>query len=271
MALLQVNYFSKSLRRITTFNTLLPLDTYGTPEQNETFRQPVKALYLLHGYTGNYTDWVCGSIIRELSSKYNIAVFMPSGDNFFYLDDTDMGALYSEFVGNELVEFTRKMFPLSGNREDTFIGGLSMGGYGAIRNGLKYSHNFSRIIALSSALITYKIAGIKPGFKDMVADYNYYARVFGDPDSLLGSDRDPEAIIVKMKKEGLSIPEIYMACGTEDFLLNENRRFHEFLVSEGVEHTYIESPGAHDWKFWNEHIEKGIEWSLFNENKLNKH
>ncbi len=262
MALLQVDFFSKALKRATTFNALIPMDTIEIPGQEAAPKGPMKALYLLHGYSGNYTDWVTGSCIRELSMQHNIAVFMPSGDNFFYLDDTDMGALYGEYVGNELVEFTHRMFPLTGRKEDTAIGGLSMGGFGALRNGLKYSGNFSRIIALSSALITYNIAGIPTDYKDPIQDYNYYSRVFGDVNKLLGSDRDPEGLVAGMKEKGQKIPEIYMACGTEDFLLNENRRFHQYLVSEGVEHTYLESPGNHDWKFWNEYIEKAVKWML---------
>lgn len=137
-----------------------------------------------------------------------------------------------------------------------------MGGYGAIRNGLKYSHNFSRIIALSSALITHNIAGIPVDFKDPIADYKYYRSVFGDLNELLESDKDPEALITNLKKENAAIPQIYMACGTEDFLLNENRSYHDFLTSEDVEHTYVEGPGVHDWNFWNEYIEKAILWAL---------
>lgn len=262
MAFLQVNFFSKALRRLVAFNALVPIDTFEIPGQEKLERGPMKALYLLHGYSGNHTDWVCGSKIQELSLIHNVAVFMPSGENNFYLDDTDRGALYSEFVGNELVEFTRKMFPISDKREDTFIGGLSMGGYGAIRNGLKYSNNFSRIIALSSALITRNIAGIPEDFTDPIADYKYYRSVFGDLNELLGSDKDPEALIKNLKKENDPIPKIYMAIGTEDFLLNENRSYHHFLISEGIEHTYEEGPGVHNWDFWNEYIEKAILWAL---------
>lgn len=262
MALLQVNFYARSLKKLVNFNALIPVDTFEIPDQQKIEGGPMKALYLLHGYSGNHMDWVCGTKIQELSLKHNIAVFMPSGDNYFYLDDTDMGALYGEFIGKELVEFTRKMFRLSDKREDTFIGGLSMGGYGAIRNGLKYSHNFSRIIALSSALITKNVAGISADFKDPIADYKYYTRVFGDLNQLLGSDKDPEALIIDLKKGNADIPEIYMACGTEDFLINENRNYHNFLNSEGIDHTYIESPGVHDWNFWNDYIEKAIMWAL---------
>lgn len=261
MALLQVNFYAKSLRRLVNFNALIPADPMEIPGKKPVEPGPLKALYLLHGYSGNYLDWVAGTKIQELSLMHNLAVFMPSGENNFYLDDTDMGALYGEYVGNELLEFTRKMFHLSDKREDTFIGGLSMGGYGAIRNGLKYSHNFSRIIALSSALITRNISGIPVDFKDPIADYNYYARVFGDLNNLLGSDKDPEALAIELKQKKADIPKIYMACGTEDFLLNENRSYHNFLNSVGIEHTYLESTGVHDWNFWNEYIEKAIVWT----------
>ncbi len=264
MALTQINFYAKSLKRLVNLNALIPVDAIEVPGQQKVDSGPMKALYLLHGYSGNHMDWVCGTKIQELSLKHNLAVFMPAGDNFFYLDDTDMGALYGEFTGNELIEFTRKLFHLSERREDTLIGGLSMGGYGAIRNGLKYSGNFGYIIALSSALITKSIEGIPEDYKNSIADYKYYARVFGDLNQLSGSDKDPEALIINLRRNNISIPKIYMACGTEDFLINENRSYHSFLNSEGVNHTYLESPGVHDWTFWNEYIEKAILWALNN-------
>lgn len=262
MAFLQVNFASKALKRDVTFNALIPIDTMEIPEQEIVKKKPMKALYLLHGLTGNYTDWICGSKIEELSLRHNIAVFMPSGESNFYLDDVDKGELFGEFVGNDLVEFTRRIFPLSRKREDTFIGGLSMGGYGAIRNGLKYSDNFSRIIALSSAIVTYNIAGASSNFKDEVRDYKFYTRVFGDLNQLLGSDKDPEALIIKLKKKNAPIPKIYMACGTNDFLLDVNRKYRDFLISENIDVTYVESRGSHTWNFWNEYIEKGIRWAV---------
>lgn len=262
MAFLQINFYSKALKRLVNFNAVLPVDTVEIPGMMEAAPSgPMRSIYLLHGYSGGQHDWISGSKIQELALKHNIAVFMPTGDNSFYIDDTDMGALYGEFIGKELVEVTRKMFHLSDKREDTFIGGLSMGGYGAIRNGLKYADTFGRIIALSSALITYNIAGIPEDYKDPVADYKYYTRVFGDLNKLLGSDKDPEAIAHSLKESGRDIPKIYMACGTEDFLLKENRKYHNFLISENIEHTYEEGPGIHDWTFWNKYIEKAIEWT----------
>ena len=145
MAIIEVNFISKCLMRVVTFNAIIPVDKFG-PQAENAEQKPLKTLYLLHGIFGNYTDWVNGTRIQAWAEANDLAVIMPSGENRFYLDDEKSGELYGEFIGKELVEFTRKLFPLSDKREDTFIAGLSMGGYGAIRNGLKYAENFGCVI-----------------------------------------------------------------------------------------------------------------------------
>jgi S-formylglutathione hydrolase FrmB len=246
------------MKREVTFNALLPLDRSAEEEAGK----PLKSLYLLHGYRGSHTDWISCSRIRELSDRYRIAVFMPAGENRFYLDDEEGETLIGQYIGRELVEFTRRTFPISQKQEDTFIGGLSMGGYGALRNGLKYAGTFGGIIALSSALITYQIGGMQPGHHNGIAGYGYYKSVFGELEQVLGSDKDPEELVRCLKKDGLSIPSIYMACGNEDFLLDVNQRFHQFLISENIEHIYKETEGAHTWEFWNDKIGDALEWVL---------
>ncbi|GGH58758.1 alpha/beta hydrolase [Paenibacillus silvae] len=267
MATVQVNFFSKSMRREVSFNALLPVDLPVIPGQSETAiqQQPLKSLYLLNGYSGNQWDWITFTRIRELADRYRIAVFMPAGENHFYVDDEDKGELYGQYVGQELVAFTRELFPLSTRREHTFIGGLSMGGYGAIRNGLKYAEHFGGIIALSSAILPYKIANAEPGYSDGIADYKYFTRVFGDLSKLEGSDKDPEALVMQLKESGALIPNIYMACGTEDFLLDVNQRFRDFLLREHVPVTYTESAGVHNWDFWNDYITLALDWLASNE------
>ncbi|WP_226035484.1 alpha/beta hydrolase [Aquibacillus saliphilus] len=262
MAMLQVNFHSNALQREVVFNAIIPIDTMEIPGRQKNNQEPLKALYLLHGYSGGLTDWISFSKIRELSDKYLVAVFMPAGENHFYIDDEDRRALYGEYVGNELVKYTRELFPLSHRKEDTFIGGFSMGGYGAIRNGLKYADNFGRIIALSSALITYKIHNASTDYDDGVGNYKYFKSIFGDLTQLQGSDKDPEALINNLKNTNTCIPSIYLACGTEDFLLDVNHKFRDFLQSEKVEHSYLESPGEHSWEFWNEYIEKALSWAI---------
>lgn len=205
-------------------------------------------------------DWLQFSRIRQLSDEYNVAVFMPGGTNSFYLDDEDKGEFVGRYVGEELVAYTRRLFPLSTEREHTWIGGLSMGGYGAIRNGLKYVETFGRIIALSSAIVTYRIAGKSEGEVDGFS-IQYFKRVFGDLDQLMGSDRDPEALVRQLLEQGASLPEIYMACGREDFLLDVNHRFRDFLEQQNVPVTYYETKGDHTWDFWDMTIELGLQWA----------
>ena len=152
MAVFEVNFHSESLGRTVPMYVILPTDkTYfpGMPRREE--GKPYKTLYLLHGVIGNYTDWLYSTRIKKYAEDRDLCVVMPSGDNSMYLDQgVDF---YGEFVGKELVEFTRKTFPLSRKREDTYIGGLSMGGFGAMRNGLKYHETFGAIISLSGAYV----------------------------------------------------------------------------------------------------------------------
>lgn len=137
-----------------------------------------------------------------------------------------------------------------------------MGGYGALHTGLYFPETFSKIIALSSALIVHNIENKTEGFANNAADYDYYFSVFGDLSKLAVSENNPEYLIKKLQEEETPIPGIYMACGTEDFLLQENRDFHGFLEERKVEVTYQESAGIHDWIFWNRYLEPGILWML---------
>ena len=263
MAIIEVNFISKCLMRTVTFNAIIPVDKFG-PQAENAEQKPLKTLYLLHGIFGNYTDWVNGTRIQAWAEANDLAVIMPSGENRFYLDDEKNGELYGEFIGKELVEFTRKLFPLSDKREDTFIAGLSMGGYGAIRNGLKYAENFGCVIGLSAALVhdTWKDAdNSAPIF---TFRRNYYEAIFGEYDKVKGSDKDPKALLLKLKEEGRPVPKMYLCCGTEDGLVTANRDFRDFLNENGVDLTYVEGPGKHDWVFWDTYIKKVLDWLPLN-------
>lgn len=263
MALIQTNFYSAALRKIVTFHIILPNDAGADKTAgNRHYERPMKTLYLLHGFGGNSADWIQGSIVNELAIDYNIAVVMPSGENSFYLNGRGTGSAYETYTGVELVEYCRKTFGLSDRMEDTCIGGLSMGGFGAIHTGLQYPRTFGKVFAMSSALIVYNIAGMKPGTDNTIADYDYYERIFGNLEELDSSENNPEYLIRKLKQEGSRIPPLFMMCGTEDFLIGENRRFKAFLEQAGIDLTYSESSGIHNWKFWNENLEPAIQWLL---------
>jgi putative tributyrin esterase len=260
MAYIQATFFAKSMRRQVSFDAFIPKEELSIPGAPPGARPPMKTIYLLHGFTGICGDWGFGSRVQELSMRYNAAVILPSGENSFYLDDVEKGELFGEYVGRELVEFTRSLFGLSSRREDSYIGGFSMGGFGAIRNGLKYHETFGGVVALSSALIVKQVSAMKPGYTSPIADYGYYRRVFGEPEAVLGSDADPEALVERLKRDGADFPRIFMACGTEDFLLAENRDFHECLLRQGVPHEYREEEGQHDFRFWDRQLELALRW-----------
>ena len=251
MALMEVNYYSHALQRKTTLQVILPLDKF-TPDGKMPAPQKYKTLYLLHGLRGNNIDWVTGTRILRWAMERNLAVVMPSGDNAFYVDRPESGNCYGEFVGRELVEITRRMFPLSDKREDTFIGGLSMGGYGALRNGLKYHQTFGAVISLSGAVDILNSPLVK-------ANAAFGEALFGPLDEIIGSDKNPRVLITGLKGRG-DLPRIYMGCGTEDYLLEQSRTCRLLLEDAGFDVTYEEGPGAHEWDFWDTYIKKALDW-----------
>lgn len=144
MAFLQIDYKSEALMRGVNIKVILPSDGMAGK-----WEPPYKTLYLLPGYSATATELITYLGLRGQSELKGIAIVLPDGENLFYQDLPDRMTFYSTYVGKELVEVTRKMLPLSTKREDTFIGGISMGGYGALYNGFKYRDTFSKVVAFS--------------------------------------------------------------------------------------------------------------------------
>lgn len=251
-----IRFYSNCLCRSTTFQMYLPYDERkGFPvEKNEYQKGRTKTLFLLHGFTGDAGNW----IPEYLSDKYNFAVVCPSGENSFWLDGISSGHEFCKFLGEELIGFIRKTFHLAENKDETYIMGMSMGGFGALHTALYYPEVFGKAAGLSSALIVHEVSGMTEGHGNAVANYEFYRECFGDPAKVLESDNNPETLVKKLKAAGKALPEILMSCGTEDFLLENNRQFHQFLLDEGVEHVYEEDAGSHDMIFWNKYVEKFI-------------
>lgn len=186
----------------------------------------------------------------------------PCGDNSFYLDREMTGGKYSTFIGKELVDYTRKTFGFSDRREDTFIGGFSMGGYGAVINGMKYYETFGKIMAFSSALHLDEMADKGEDYRHELFNEAYLREIFGEPGQLRESDRNPKFLIEQIRKAGGEIPELYLACGTEDSLIGENRRFRDDLYEKQIPVLYHEQPGAHDWDYWNRELQPAVRWLM---------
>ena len=261
MALIRVDFISESLKRTVTINAILPTDKFVRPGSPKPEKKPFKTLYLLHGIFGNYTDWVTGTRIQRWAQDNDLAVIMPSGENGFYVDHPGRGdQLYGEFIGQELVRFTRDLFHLSSKREDTYIAGLSMGGYGALRNGLKYAETFGCIGALSSALVLDQAMLSTDDEPMFLHQRSYFESVFGDLNQLVGSDKDPRALFLDLKESNRPVPKIYMACGIDDMLLKANQDYRDFLLDQNADLTYVEGFGSHEWDFWDAYIKEFIAW-----------
>ncbi len=255
-----MNLMSESLMRIVPVHVILPVDKKRLPWMPVREEKPYKTLYLLHGVLDNYTSWLHGTRIARFAEENDLVVVMPSGDNAFYVDQPKGQNYYGEFIGKELVDLTRKMFPLSRKREDTFIGGLSMGGYGALRNGLKYHDTFGYITAFSSALV---LEGIQERTNEspiFIETRDYAESCFGDLGRVAESDMNPKYLVKKLKEQGADFPQIYMACGDSDSLLGANRDFASYLKENDVDVTFEVGPGGHEWDFWDTYIQKAIDW-----------
>ena len=266
MAEISVRYNSQCLNRPVRFGLYIPNDPPSASpwDKPRTQREelPLRTLVILHGYSEGAHCWVP----ERLAKRYNAAVAVPEGENSFWIDGISTGHRFGTMIGEELIGYLRSTFGLAKRREDTAVLGYSMGGFGALRAGLKYPEVFGAVGAMSSALIQRHVSEMTEGSGYAVANYEYYRECFGEPGQLLGGDNDPEALADRLLAEGRELPRIYMCCGTEDFLLENNREFHRFLEKRGAEHEYHESEGGHEKRFWDEYTGRILEW-IFGEDK----
>ena len=257
MALIQVNYLSKALFRTVPVNVIIPSDkiSFETMDYLPAPEGGYPTLYLLHGLLGNYTDWVSGTRIQRWAEDAGLAVVMPSGDNSFYVNGQTANNDYGAFIGEELPRVMRQMFPLSHRREDTFITGLSMGGFGAIRNGMKHAETFSRIIGLSAAIHFFD-----PDYDSVAGEES----AFGSLAEAAQTDKNHHVVLEQLKARvdagEVEAPAFYLACGTQDSLMGVNRSFRADVEAAGFEVDWDEEDRGHDWDFWDSQIKKVIDW-----------
>ena len=259
MAFLQIQIYSQTLQRSVPITAVLPTDRQrsddGTSISN---KKAYKTLYLLHGYSDSCMEWCLNTRIQRLAEAQNMAVIMPSGENSFYVDQKGSNRAYGRWIGEELVNLTRAMFPLSDKREDTFIAGNSMGAFGALIAGLHYPNTFGKIALFSGAFHIFE----EMFDKEVWASHGL-CEIFGEYQNALLSQNNPRnALMHYYKTQAVSLPEIYMICGTEDSLLGSNRSLHTFIANMQFPIVYKECPGEHSWEFWNSQLEDMLDWIL---------
>ncbi len=273
MAFLELQFFSQMLHTNAQLQVILPQPGSQSGWDGKT---PLPVLYLLHGRGGDHSDWQRMTSVERYGEKKPLAMVMMSNLLGEYTNQR-YGYPYFDYVSQEVWEISHSYFPLSEKREDNFIAGLSMGGYGALKIGLRMPERFSYAAGLSAACDRYKplpeearsIQSIEEfRAKRQMFDRDVYEKAmhfylnYGSPQEFLNSREDNLFLIAEdAAKSGKVLPKLMMICGTEDeWVLPSNRRFHEHLLSLGISHTYYESPGAHTWDYWDTEIQRVLEW-----------
>ncbi len=243
MARLAVDFYSRSLGFGTHMNVILPENTGN---------KKLKTLYLLHGRGDDCSSWLRNTSIERYSvtdeyvSCNDLAIVLPGAFNCWYSDC--MGGKYLEFVSEELPKITREMFPqLSCDREDTFICGNSMGGYGALKCAFANPETFGYAVSLSGVM---NIGFIKRWQEDV--------EFLGG--RLEGSENDILLTAKKLAESGDILPKLYQWCGFDDVLYNDNLAAEKLFLSLGFELTSVFTEGSHNWGCWDEQIKNVLKW-----------
>ena len=254
MAFIQCDFYSEVLGFSTSMNVILPGDSKVNKPQNK-MNYPV--LYLLHGLSDDHTIWGRRSSIDRYVRDLNIAVVMPNAGRSFYTD-MNAGYNYYTFITKELPSITERLFPISCKREDRFIAGLSMGGYGALKIALSHPDKFSAAASLSGAVDILSIVNrfTEEDPERVTREFN---NIFGDLDSFTNSSHDLFSLASICATSNLN-PKIYLSCGTEDFLYEDNIRFKNHIEGLPFDCTYEEDPGDHNWDYWDLKIQSVIKW-----------
>ena len=253
MALLEVRYFSRVLSKSTSMDVILP--EYPAGE--------LKTLYLLHGWSEDNTAWQRFSGIERFVNGKNIAVVMPDAHLSFY-NDMAHGPAYFTQITQELPEIVHTMFGLSGKRENNFIAGLSMGGYGALKLGLSCPEQYAGIGCFSASNFVAGFDDPKSKLRRESAQWlGWMDNIYGEEfNHLRGSKQDVYHLANQILAEGKPCPVIYHCIGTSDGGYSsavETRDFFQSLEGDPFRYVYEEGPGVHDWHFWDAHIARCLE------------
>jgi len=189
----------------------------------------------------------------------NLAVVMPAVNLSFYADMAHGGA-YWQFISEEVPTVVRDMFSLSSKREDNFVAGLSMGGYGALKLALTHPDRYAAAASLSGAVDIYADIRKHEDAKNKVRVAEFY-NIFGELSKVPGSKHDLFALAKKAAKAPVK-PRLYQCCGTEDFLYAGNVRFRDAIRKLPLDLTYEEGLGEHNWAYWDRMIQNVLTWML---------
>lgn len=251
MAFIDLKFYSEALGMQTEVYVVIPQKSnngeigIGTAKGADKY----KCLYLLHGHSDDHTIWMRRTSIERYATEYGICVVMPCGGRSFYTD-MKYGMKYYTFVAQELPEIICDMFNVSRKREDNFLAGNSMGGYGALKIALKECGRFCAAAGLSP--VTDLQFLFDSGREDL------FHHIFGETNVI--PEQEQLGWLLEQKKDDPGRPRIFVGVGTEDFLYGDSQAFREKIGKLDYDFTYRESSGEHNWIFWDEYIQYVLKW-----------
>lgn len=253
MAFMDCHVFSESLRMAISLCAVVPqpLGRDTRPASRKPLRYPV--LYLLHGLSDDHTIWMRRTSIERYATEKGLAVIMPGVARSFY-QDMASGPKYWTFVSEELPRLAQHFFPVSGQRQHSFVAGLSMGGYGAFRLALTHPERYAAAASLSGALDL--SARIDAGLL-LPAEQK---GIFGDPPVVRDTDSDLLFMARKLAASAKSKPLLYQYCGKADSLWEDNVRFRRLARRLKLPLIWKEDGGNHSWRCWDEQIQHVLAW-----------
>lgn len=239
MPLAEVRCFSPTLSKMVALNVILPGVGDG----------PFPVFYLLHGLSDDHSAWARRSRIEWYARDLPLIIVMPDGGRGFYTDN-DEGPAYARYFAEELPAFIERHFQAKRDPNARCIGGLSMGGYGALRLALGYPRHYLSATSHSGALLSWRYDANRTTLTPAE-----HRRIFGPRAD--GSNHDL-ITLAEQAQIGGHVPHLRLDCGTKDFLLPSNRALHEAFNDLGVTHEYAEYPGAHEWDYWDQHVKDAL-------------
>jgi len=247
---------SKLMAREMPYRVVLPTNYNNS---NEKTFYPV--VYLLHGLTGHFDNWTDRTKLADYAAKYNFIIVTPEGNNGWYTDSASVpNDKYESYIIQELIPEIDRNYRTLKDKKHRVIAGLSMGGYGSIKFGLKYPEMFSLVGSFSGALGAGTWTQKEVGTKGAIAES--LLGVFGIENSQTRQTNDVFKLVRELPVDKYkTLPFIYVDCGTEDFLYQNNRSFADLLVEKKIPHEYRELPGKHDWIFWDSQVQEFLRLS----------